>query len=297
MTVWLAQLKVPRSLFCYRCILMRVVPFFVAVMLGLAGCASLGLDGVYRAPEFQHQSSRLTALSWQQLDGHSSVIITNRNAYSLPIQSLRAELWLAGEPLLQLDSPAISGLAAGRATQVDLDWSLAVPNLIERAAEVYESGEVELTLLLSPTLEVPVLGSRQLQWEQSFTVPVPRLPRVQLVNWRVDSISLTSLTLNLDLLVDNPNRFGLNTGPVQLAMRQGSTPVSTIQLAPLSVSSGEKRMQSTRLRLDYGDLGRTLVTALSDGAWPSDLGLQWRAPVRSPDLGLDLPDFVGEVVL
>lgn len=276
---------------------MRVVWWFVAAALGLSGCAGLGVEDVYRSPEFQHQSSQLTALSWQQLDGRSRVTITNPNAYSLPIQSLQAELWLDGQPWLQLDSPPISGLPAGRATSVDLDWSLAVSGLADRAAQAYEAGEVELTLHLAPTVDVPVMGSRRLQWEQSFSVPVPRLPKVQLADWRVESLSLSSLTLELDLLVDNPNRFGLATGPVELAVRQGSESVSAVSLSPLSMGSGEKRLQSTRLRLDYGDLGSSLVSALRGGAWPSDLELQWSAPVRSPDLGLDLPDFVGEVAL
>ncbi|PTY37386.1 hypothetical protein BGP77_12815 [Saccharospirillum sp. MSK14-1] len=276
---------------------MRVLWLFVAVVLGLAGCAGLGVDDVYRAPTFQHQSSQLTALSWQQLDGRSRVTITNPNAYSLPIQSLRAELWLDGEPWLQLDSPPISGLPAGRATTVNLDWSLAVSGLIDRVADAYDNGEVALMLHLSPTVDVPVLGPRQLSWEQSFTVPVPRLPTVQLADWRVDSINLTSVTVELDLLLDNPNRFGLSTGPVELAVRTGGDPISAVSLSPVSMGSGEKRMQSTRLRLDYGDLGGTFVNALRDGRWPNDLELEWRAPVRSPDLGLALPDFVGEVAL
>lgn len=276
---------------------MRVFWLSVAVVLGLAGCAGLGVEDVYRSPTFQHQSSQLTALSWQQLDGRSRVVIDNPNAYALPIQSLRAELWLDGEPWLQLDSPPISGLPAGRATTVELDWSLAVSGLVDRVTDAYDQGEVELTLHLAPTVAVPVLGPRQLQWEQAFVVPVPRLPRVQLADWRVDSLSLTSLTLELDLLLDNPNRFGLSTGPVELALRNGSTPVSAVGLSPVSMGSGEKRVQSTRLRLDYGDLGATLITALRDGTWPSNLDLQWSASVRSPDLGLDLPDFVGEVAL
>ncbi|MFG1496000.1 LEA type 2 family protein [Saccharospirillum sp. HFRX-1] len=276
---------------------MRVFWLSVAVVLSLAGCANLGVDEVYQSPTFQHQGSQLTALSWQQLDGRSRVIIDNPNAYSLPIQSLSAELWLNGEPWLQLDSPPISGLPAGRSTTVDLDWSLAVSGVFDRVANAYENGEVELTLHLSPTVNVPVLGSRQLQWQQAFAVPVPRLPKVQLADWRVDSINLTSVTLELDLLLDNPNRFGLSTGPVELAVRQGSTPMSAVSLSPVSMGAGEKRMQSTRLRLDYGDLGSTLISALRDGTWPSNLQLQWSAPVRSPDLGLDLPDFVGEVAL
>jgi len=276
---------------------MRAFWFSLTVVVSLAGCAGLGVDDVYRSPTFQYESSQLTALSWQQLDGRSRIVIENPNSYSLPIQSLRAELWLDGEPWLQLDSPAISGLPAGRSTTVDLDWSLAVSGLIDRVTDAYDNGEVELMLHLSPTVNVPVMGSRQLQWQHAFVMPVPRLPKVQLADWRVDSINLTSVTLELDLLLDNPNRFGLSTGPIELAVSQGTTPMSAVSLSPLSMGAGEKRMQSTRLRLDYGDLGSSLVSALRDGTWPSNLDLQWSAPVRSPDLGLDLPDFSGEVAL
>lgn len=276
---------------------MRVFLLFLGAVLGLAGCAGLGVDDVYRAPTFSHQSSQLTALSWQQLNGRSRILINNPNAYSLPIRSLQAELWLEGEPWLQLDSPAINGLAAGSTTTLELDWSLAVSGLVERLGDAYDTGEAALTLHLSPVLAVPVLGDRPLQWQHDFVMPVPKLPQIRLADWRVDSVGLTSLTLELDLLLDNPNRFGLATGPLELNLTKGGSAVSGIRLAPLALAASAKQIQSTRLTLNYGDLGMTLARALNDGGWPADLGLSWRAPISSPDLGLDLPALAGEVVL
>lgn len=276
---------------------MRTLLFSVATLFVLTGCAGLGVGDVYRAPSFQHQSSQLTSLSFQQLDGRSRINIRNPNAYSLPVQSLQAELWLDGEPWLQLDSPPISGLAAGRSTTVELDWSVAVAGLLSRVSNAYEAGEVELTLHLAPTVDVPVLGPRQLQWQHAFVVPVPQLPKVQLADWRVRDASLTSLTLELDLLLDNPNRFGLDTGPIQLALRNGNAPVSAVRLDALSLAADSEQAQSTQLTLDYSDLGLTIARALTGGGWPNNLGLSWSAPLRSPDLGLDLPAFSGEVAL
>ncbi|WP_108125857.1 LEA type 2 family protein [Saccharospirillum mangrovi] len=276
---------------------MRTLLLSVATLIVLTGCAGLGVGNVYRAPSFQHQSSQLTSLSWQQLNGRSRISIQNPNAYSLPVQSLQAELWLDGEPWLQLDSPPIAGLAAGLSTTVELDWSVAVAGLVSRVSNAYDAGEVELTLQLAPTVDVPVLGPRQLQWQHDFVVPVPQLPKVQLADWRVRDASLTSLTLELDLLLDNPNRFGLDTGPVQLALRNGAAPISAVRLNALSLAADSQQKQSTQLTLNYGDLGLTIARALTGGGWPSNLGLSWSAPLRSPDLGLDLPSFNGEVAL
>lgn len=274
---------------------MSRVLIFVAVLLGLAGCAGLGVEDVYRAPTFSHDGSRLTALSWQRMQGRSRILIDNPNAYRLPVTAFQAELWLDGEPWVELDSPTLDGLAAGSATTLELDWSLLVAGLADRAVDAYDAGEVELTLQLSPTLDVPVLGPRRLQWQQSFQVPVPRLPQVRLVDWRLASAGLTELSLDLDLLLDNPNRFNLATGPLQLAVRNGDAGLTSVRLEGMTLDAGEKRVQSTRLTLDYGDLGVALAQAIRSGDWPSDLNLAWSAPLRSPDLGLALPAFSGEV--
>lgn len=270
-----------------------IVPV-LAVVLGLAGCAGLGVEDVYRPPSLDHDQTRLTGLSWDSVQGRSRVIIDNPNAYGLPISAFDAELWLDGEPWLILDSPELSGLDAG-ATRVELDWSLALDGLIERSRAAYQAGQADLTLRLAPTLDVPVLGPRRLDWRHPISVPVPRAPSLRLTDWRVIDAGLGELALALELAVRNPNRFDLVAGPWELAVRAGDATLTRLSLDPWTLAAGASERRTARVTLGYDGLGSALLTGLIGGRWPADLTLDWRGAVRSPDLGLSLPPLSGQL--
>ncbi len=261
----------------------------------LTSCAGLSVQDAYQQPSFAHESTRLTGVTWTGLTGRSTVTLSNPNAYRLPISGFDAALWLDGEPWLDLDTPAMSGIAARGSTTLSFDWNLVAEGLLRRAREAYEAGEAKLELRLNPTLDVPVLGPRQVDWSHAFTVPVPKLPTVQLADWEVENISFSELTVRLDLLIDNPNRFGLAAGPLDLGITSGGRRLSGMTLDAISLGEREKRVTTTRATLSFGDLGLSLVNSLRTGQWPDNLSLNWDSPVSSPDLGLDLPAITGRL--
>jgi len=273
----------------------RQLLFLFPVTWLLTSCANFGVQDVYQEPSFDHQNTRLTGLTWTGVTGRSTVTMNNPNAFRLPVSGFDAALFLDGEPWVDLETPAMSGIAARGSTTLTFDWDLVAEGLLRRAKEAYEAGEAELELRLNPTLEVPVLGPRQVDWAHSFTVPVPKLPTMRLADWAVEDVSLSSLTVRLDLLIDNPNRFGLAAGPMQVGIDGGAGRLAGMTLDPLSLNGGEKRVKTTRATLSFGDLGLSLVNALRTGQWPQDLALNWQSPLSSPDLGLDLPDISGRL--
>lgn len=267
----------------------------IPLVATLAGCAGLAIEDIYEPPTFSHDRTRLTGLDWSSLTGRSTVELHNPNPVSLPISRFEAELWLDGEPWIDLGAPQLDGLAAEASTRLDFDWDLSVSGLAERARAAYDAGEAVLELRLNPTLEVPVLGARQVDWQHSFTVPVPKAPRVRLVDWQVESLSLSEITVALDLEIDNPNRFNLSAGPWDLAVVAGDRRITSLNLDAIGLSAGEQHMQRSRVTLGFGALGPNLLTSLRSGQWPRDLSLDWQGRMSSPELGLELPSLEGRL--
>ncbi|WP_127558475.1 LEA type 2 family protein [Saccharospirillum alexandrii] len=267
----------------------------VATAFILSGCAGFGVDDAYRQPSFDHQSTRLTGITWTGVNGSSQVKLTNPNAYRLPITEFAAQLWLDGEPWIDLGTPTLNGLAARSSTTLEFDWTVTAAGLLQRARDAYAAGEANLELKLQPTLSVPVLGARQLDWSHDFTVPVPKSPQVSLADWRVEDIGFTSLTLALDLVVTNPNRFGLATGPFDVGIEADGRSLSRMSLSEMDIGAGVTQRQTTEVSLGFGGLGVSLLEALRSGEWPSNLGMNWSGTMRSPDLGLDLPSLTGSI--
>lgn len=266
-------------------------------VLVLSGCANLSLNDVYQSPTFDYQQTSIRAVSLDDLDGRSTVRIQNSNPYRLPISRLKTELWLDGEPWLSLSNVALSGLPANDSIVADLDWTLVYGQLMSRAVSVYEAGEANLTLRMSPTLEVPVLGPRTLNWSAEFRVPIPKLPRIRLTDWSVASVTLTEIRLSLGVEVDNPNVFSIVTQGLGLSMVQDGRQLASVGLADSRIASSAKSRQQVDLSLSLLDVGFSLANALKTGQWPQSLVMNWQGDWASPDLNAALPKLPGGSLL
>ena len=271
----------------------KYLPLLLVV---LTGCANLSLNDVYQAPTLRYQSTNITQVSFSQLSATSVVQINNANPYQLPVSSLGAELWLAGQPWLQLDANPISGLPSGRDTEVLLNWSLVFADLLKRTGDAYKNGEAELTLKLSPAVNVPLLGPQTLTWQSRFTVPIPKLPTLQLTGWRVAAVSLTSVSLALDLQLANPNSFAIDTQGWSLAITNDQRDLATLGLRDSAIKARSQSTQQVDLTLALADVGLVLLSSLKGGTWPAALSVNWGGAWRSPDLAFALPAIDGQWV-
>lgn len=270
---------------------MRYWLFCCALLL--SGCANLSLNDVYRNPTFDYQQTSIRSVSLDDLKGQSTIRIENSNPYRLPISELKTELLLEGEPWLNLSNAALGGLPASDSIETTLDWTLVYDRLIERAANVYQAGEARLTLRMTPTLDVPVLGPRTLTWTADFSVPIPKLPSVRLTDWSVSSLSLTRLTLNLGVAVSNPNVFSIDTQGLKLSMARDGKSLASLALADSRINADAQSQQNVEVSLSLLDVGLSLANALNTGQWPQSLALDWQGNWSSPDLGFDLPSLPG----
>jgi LEA14-like dessication related protein len=267
----------------------------VLFALALVGCANLSINDVYRNPTFQYQSTKISDVSLNSLSGQSVVRINNANPYTLPVSQLTAELWLEGQPWLKLDNDAISGLPASKSVTVNFQWDLVFEQLLTRASNVYKAGEAEFTLKLSPTFAVPVLGPQTLSWDSTFVVPVPKLPKVSLKDWSIKNATLTSLTLGLDIAIDNPNVFSIATQGWDMNVGRSDKPLAKLSLADSVLKSNTESVQKLELKVSLVDVGLSVLNALKSGRWPSDMSLAWAGKWSSSDLGFALPDIAGKL--
>jgi len=269
--------------------------FFPFVVLIFTGCANLSLNDVYQNPTFTYQSTKINHVSFSELTGSSVVQIRNSNPYNLPVSSLDAQLWLEGSPWLALDNDAISGLPSSNAVNVKFNWDLVFSELIQRANSVYQKGEAEFTLKLAPTLNVPVLGPQTVSWTTKFTVPVPKLPTIKVVDWSVSSISFSSLAVAFDLELDNPNVFAIDTSGWALDINKEGRSMANLKLLDSSLVANGKSNQKVEMSLSLVDAGLAVLNSLKSGKWPESFALNWSGKWQSPDLGFDLPDLAGRM--
>jgi LEA14-like dessication related protein len=269
---------------------------YLIPVLFLTACASLSLNDVYQQPTFDYQETKITAVLLASLSAQSQVKITNTNPYPLPLSQLSAKLQLEGEDWLDLDNDAISSLPAKGSATVAFNWSLIYDQLLTRMANVYEQGEANFTLLLEPTLEVPLLGPKSVIWRSEFSVPIPKLPTLSLIDWNVSSVSLTKIELTFNLGIANPNVFAINTQGWQAGFKQNKQSLASVELSDLKLPAEGSSSQEVSVSLSLANVGMSFVSALKNGQWPSQFALDWQGEWSSPDLAFKLPSLAGKLL-
>lgn len=264
--------------------------------LALTGCANLSLNDVYQNPTIEYKSTNITGVSFDDLSGTSVVQIKNSNPYNLPVSALGAQLWLDGNEWLALNNDTVSGLPADGTVAVAFEWDVIFEQLLSRASDAYEKGQADFTLKLAPTLDVPVIGAKTFDWAADFSVPVPKIPTVKVHDWAVAGATFTSVTLAIDLELDNPNVFAINTQDWILGVTNDSKSLVDLKLADADVKAQGKSIQQVEVKLSLVDVGLALMTSLKSGQWPESVAMDWSGQWFSPDLDFDLPKLAGQLV-
>lgn len=265
--------------------------FLLVVAMGLlAGCSNLSMNDVYQNPSFSYQSTSFKGLTFDNVAGSSEISIYNPNPYSIPVSALNAELWLDGKEWLALDGGAVSGLSANKAITVNLDWNLIFSELLSQARSSYDNGQAEFTLVMKPELEVPLLGAKTMDWQSSFSVPVPKLPTVRMKDWAVTGISLTAISMALTFDVENPNVFSVVTEDLNVGLARNGSSLAKLSLADQKLAAGSSSEQKVELELSLMQAGLSIFNSLKNNQWSDSLQMDWSGDWYSPDLDVALPD-------
>jgi len=265
--------------------------FLIVCAIGLlAGCSSLSVNDVYKTPTFSYESTSFKGLTFDNIAGASEISIYNPNPYSIPVSALNAELWLDGKEWLALDGSALSGLSANKSVTVDLDWNLVFSKLISQARSSYENGEAAFTLVMTPEFDVPLLGTKTLNWQSEFSVPVPKLPTVRMKDWTVTGVSLTAISMALTLDVENPNVFSVVTQDWNVGLARNGSTLANLKLDDQKLNAGGTSEHKVEVELSLLDAGISIFNSLKNNQWSDSLQMEWSGDWYSPDLDVALPD-------
>ncbi|MBU2865334.1 LEA type 2 family protein [Reinekea forsetii] len=265
----------------------HVLTLIIGVLL--SSCANLSLNDVYRAPTFEYQQTQITSLDWSSLKGTTVIKIRNSNPYSLPVTDIEIEIWLEGQPWLTLDHRSLQTIPASSSIDLALDWGFVYQEILSQANSAYTRGEADFSVRIKPTLNVPLLGPQSLSWQESFTLPVPKLPKVSLNRWQIDSFSFTSIDMSFGFKIENPNVFSLSGDDLGLTLLREGRALTNIGAPSLNLNAKEDTNFTSTVSLSLLDVGKTVFDGLKDKRWPDGLDIEWRGKLFSKDLGMDLP--------
>jgi LEA14-like dessication related protein len=238
-----------------------------AASLLAVGCESLrdAVD-VMRKPEVRIAATELEALSFSGLTLRFDVEIENPNPIGIGLAGFDYELQIE-------DIPFVNGEVQDKVTVAARDRSiipLPVELGFEEIAQTIDAlkGKEEAAYRLSSgfTFDLPVLGRIRVPVQTEGSFPVLRAPRLQVVSLRLNEISLSGASLDLDLELINRNSFKVFVESLEYRFQvDGRDWASGMRQERVRIPDNNSARLTIPIDLDFGAVGRGVYQLILGG--------------------------------
>jgi len=198
---------------CLRPRIMRkVILLIVAVVVAspFAGCAELRktLKSAFQPPTLTFKTASLANVSLESATVNLAFQLNNPNPLGLTLSSVSYSFFVEGKQVVAGRPPDGLTIPSSGSRELvfpaNVKFADVAPVLETFLTKENASYRAEGSL----GLKTPI-GIIPIPLKQEGTFPVPKLPQVVLQPPRLKEVTLTSATLELPLLITNPNEFGL----------------------------------------------------------------------------------------
>lgn len=117
----------------------KLLPLVTLVLL--AGCSSM-LSSVVKPPKISNESLQVSSANLQHVDLNLKLDVENPNGFELPLENLRAEVFVKDKTLLSKHWEKLPTLAAKGRTAVELPFQVAWTDLMSLGLNILQDAEI-----------------------------------------------------------------------------------------------------------------------------------------------------------
>jgi len=186
-----------------------ILLFLMAVsVLLLVGCESLrdAVEAIHR-PEVRIDDTELEALSFSGLTLRFDMEIRNPNPIGISLSGFDYELLIEGTSFVSGEVDEKIDIAARDRSIVPLPVELGFEEVVRTIRELEDREEAAYQLTSGFSFDLPVLGRVRIPVSTEGSVPILRVPGLEVRSLRLNSISLSGASLDLELELRNRNNF------------------------------------------------------------------------------------------
>ncbi|ORC37926.1 hypothetical protein B4O97_02710 [Marispirochaeta aestuarii] len=261
-----------------------LIPVFIVLLL-MGSCSTI--EGVLNLtrPTAEFEKVEITGLSFDRADLLFYVTVRNPNSIGLKLAGLEYDLAMENQSLIRGNLDKGVDLRAGESALLEVPVSLGYANIFNTVQTAREKDELDYKVDLGFTFTIPGYSSLKVPLSFTGTVPVPKLPSLNLASLQVRNVSLTRIDLELQLEVFNPNKFTIDLNNFNYDLTVAGRPwVRGSKVRPLSFRGKSTSTAAIPLSLNIVEVGRSVVDLLSGNR---RLDYQLRGDTRI-DTGLPL---------
>jgi len=253
------------------------------VVAGMAGCAETKkmVEQALQEPRLSVKGVRVTGFSMESADLEVTLGVDNPNAFGFTLSHLNYELDLEGQRLVAGSTDKTSSVPAAGQGEVVFPISMDYQDLTAAYDRVKGQDEVNYRIKGQVGIATP-LGNLNLPYQASGKMKVWRLPRVQDVSLKVESLGLSEARLRLNLQLENPNTFNLEIKRLHYRIAlSGRDFAAGDVVSPQTVPARDRGKIEIPLAANLSELGLAAVDLLRGKS--ADYSLEYSAELLGPE--------------
>lgn len=231
----------------------------------LVGCATLD-DLRWQEPEVRVLSSQLVRLTPTEAFLDTRFEVRNPNVFSIVLGALDYTLEVNTAQVLQGEQSQGQRLSAGGTQEINLPVRLEFAELASLVTGFAQRDAVDYRIAGGMSFDIPVAGNVRVPAEAAGSVPIPRMPQVQVENLTTSNLSLSGADLLLSLRVSNPNAFELLLDRFSYEFALDNNRVAGGDgRQRMRLEEGGDGLLELPLTVSFGAAGRSLYNAIVGG--------------------------------
>lgn len=243
----------------------RLLVVTVALFV-VAGCAQLEQVFDTSKPTASVEDMRLANVNFERAELVFDVVIDNPNPVGVDLAGFDYALSLEGSEVLSGRRDRAVSLPADGTETIEVPLTVPFAEVESLVGDLAGRERVDYGLELGLDVDVPGAGVQRLGTTTSGSLPVPQRPGIELQRARVDSLSLSGARLVLELVVDNPNAFGIDLDRIGYALAiDGQRWASGKQETGVSLPANGQGGLELPVSVRFGAIGRGAYDLLSGG--------------------------------
>ncbi len=240
----------------------RTLPLVILLLLFAGSCSTVQRLAGYQEPDIRYTDVSVEGISLDQIDLKFHFEVDNPNRVGINLEEYAYSLLINEYNFLSGSHREKLEIASRGTGSIALPLTISYRELYESVSSVVRADSFQYTLNTEMGVDIPVYGKMMIPVSVEGSLPRLRMPEVAFSGFDVNSLSFSGVDMTLTLNVTNPNPMGIKLSDLNLAASIGGHDLAGLDVADLSVGSGENLSVPVRFSMGLGGLGSTLIDML-----------------------------------
>ncbi|MBN2732630.1 MAG: LEA type 2 family protein [Balneolaceae bacterium] len=247
---------------------MKKFVLLILIALFISGCQAIqDLTDNIRKPSLSVTDVRVTDFAFDEIELTYDVEIDNPNLVAVQMVSYDYDFKINNNDFLQGSQDKQLRIESSGTSTFQIPMRLNFQELYSLFNSLRGQDEADYQLLANLDFNLPVLGETTLPLEKSGSVPMIKLPKINVSSLKVNDVNFSRADLVLNLEVDNPNGFGLLVNALSYNLDvNGRNWVDGSNSKNISISENQTSRIAIPISLNITEIGSSVIQLLNNSS-------------------------------